>query len=141
MLLGGCAAPPAGEDQRPIHPNVLLISIDTWRLDHLSLYGYERDTTPKLNVFADEAVVFDLGVNVGGATLPVHMSMMTSLHPVVHDVTPQSGKVLPEGRATWAETLIGQGYSTAAFTDGGGVRGKFGFDQGFEIYDDEGGHF
>ncbi len=121
--------------------NVVLISIDTLRRDHLDLYGYDRPTSPHLDELAKEAVVFDEAVNVGGATLPIHMSMLTSLHPLVHRVTPYTGQSLAEERVTLAESLKAQGYDTAAFTDGGWVRAKYGFDQGFDLYDDKGWHF
>ncbi len=138
--LSGCAA---GEPPAPPLPcldcNVLLISIDTLRADHLSLYGYERPTSPNLEALAAEAVVFEEMVNNGGGTLPVHMSMLTSLPPRVHNVLPNSDRMLEPERVTLAEQLQAAGLVTAAFTDAGWMRGKFGFSQGFDLYDDEGG--
>jgi len=125
----------------PPDTNVILISIDTLRADHMSLYGYKRDTTPQLEAFAKEAVVFDSFVNNGGGTLPSHMSMMTSLHPQTHFILPESGNVLQPERVTLAESLKAKGLATAGFVDSGWLRGKFGFDQGFDRYDDYGGHF
>jgi arylsulfatase A-like enzyme len=121
--------------------NVILISIDTLRADHLSLYGYERPTSPNLEVFAKEAVTFERFFYNGGGTLPSHMTMMTSLNPATHDVSPESGRRLEEQRVTMAEVFKQAGYATAGFSDSGWTRGKFGFDQGFDLYDDEGGHF
>jgi len=131
----------AQEDPVTSDINVLLISIDTLRRDKMGLYGYNHDTTPHLNNFAMDAVVFDHAVKTSGGTLPVHMSMLTSLHPLVHRVSPDAGNTLAASRNTLAEVLSEAGYRTAAFTDGGWVRGKFGFDQGFDRFDDEGGHF
>jgi arylsulfatase A-like enzyme len=121
--------------------NVVLISIDTLRADRLSLYGYERDTTPFLQEFAKSAVVFENPSHNGGGTLPSHMSMLTSLNPMTHRVYPKKKMLLENERITLAEQLKQGGYATGAFTDGGWVRAKFGFDQGFDVYDDEGGHF
>ncbi len=141
--LGGCGwsavreepLPPAGAGH-----NVVLISIDTLRANRLSLYGYERPTSPRLEAFAAEAIVFDRFYHNGGGTLPSHMTMMTSLHPRTHGVRVQNGRVLESERLTLAELLHDAGYSTGAFVDGGFMIKKFGFDQGFEIYNQDGGH-
>lgn len=122
--------------------NLLLVSIDTLRADRLSLYGHTRPTSPNLDRLAAESVVFDTFIHSGGGTLPSHMSMMTSLNPSVHRLRAlQSQTPLGEARVTLAEALAAGGYRTAAFVDAGWVRGKFGFAQGFEIYDDAGGRF
>jgi arylsulfatase len=118
-----------------------LISIDTLRADRLSLYGYERSTTPHLEALSHGAVVFERFYNSGGGTLPSHLSIMTSLFPFTHDVTPENGKSLAEGWTTLAEELKAAGYSTAGFVDNGWMKGKLGFAQGFDVYDDEGGGF
>lgn len=120
-------------------PNLLLISIDTLRADRMSVYGYERRTTPELERFAEEAVVFDRFFYSGGGTLPSHMTLMTGLNPATHGLGPASTKVLESERETLAETMRASGYVSAAFVDGGWMSGKFGFSQGFEIYDEAGG--
>ena len=74
-------------------------------------------------------------------TLPSHLSMLTALHPTVHGVSPHNGLSLDPGRVTLAERLQEAGYATAAFTDGGWMRSKFGFSQGFDLYDEQGGRF
>ena len=85
--------------------NVLLISIDTLRADHLHAYGYGRDTSPNIDRFAREAVLFEQNINTGGGTLPVHTSMFTSLPPLVHGVWADNGKVLANERVTLADQL------------------------------------
>jgi arylsulfatase A-like enzyme len=141
LLVSGLACrqheptPPA--DNRP---SLILISIDTLRADHLGCYRYQRPTSPSIDQFAKTAVVFEQLVNPGGATLPVHLSMLTSLPPVVHGIFAQNPQPLPEERITLAEQLSAAGYTTAAFTDGGFVSGQLGFDQGFDHFDDSGGH-
>ncbi len=143
LLMAGCAASDqeAEADRSAVcqECNVLLVSIDTLRADHLSLYGYSRPTAPNLEKLAAEGVVFDQMVNAGGGTLPSHMSMMTSLRPLTHNVRENNDRVLEAERITLAEQLEEAGFSTAAFTDGGYVNSKYGFSQGFDIYDDAGG--
>jgi arylsulfatase len=118
--------------------NVLLVSIDTLRADHLSLYGYARPTSPHLDRLAREAVVFEQAFNHGGFTLPEHVSLLTSVPPAVHRVQSITRKIEPE-RVTLAEQLRDAGHRTAAFTDGAWMAAQFGFEQGFESYDDAGG--
>ncbi|MDA8018741.1 MAG: sulfatase [Thermoanaerobaculia bacterium] len=136
----GCVSEPS-ETGRPIGPgpDVVLISIDTLRADRMSLYGHTRDTTPGLTRMAEEAIVFDRAYHNGGGTLPSHMTMMTSLHPRAHWVTPSTGRTLPPERTTLAEVFHRHGWDTAAFVDGGWMAPKFGFAQGFDIYEDAGG--
>ena len=136
LTTGGCGSSPelAGS-------NLVLISVDTLRADHLSLYGYERPTSPFLEELAEEAVVFDSFFSNGGFTLPSHATMMTSLKPTVHGVQKDGTNRLAEERTTLAELLRGRGYSTAAFVDSYYMRRKHGFAQGFDLYDDRGGGF
>lgn len=122
-------------------PNIVLISIDTLRADRMSLYGYERSTTPFLDQLARDSIVFESFHYSGGGTLPSHMTMMTSLYPRTHMIHPGNQRVLEDERVTLAEQLHARGYSTGAFTDGGWMRGRFGFEQGFDSYDDLGGGF
>jgi arylsulfatase A-like enzyme len=124
------------EARSAARPNLLLISIDTLRADRLSVYGYGRPVSPRLDELAREAVVFDRFFYNGGGTLPSHMTMMTSLHPATHSIGPESAKTLEPERQTLAETLAAAGYATAAFTGGGWVAAKFGFDQGFDRYEE-----
>lgn len=121
--------------------NVLLISIDTLRADHLHVYGYDRDTSPNIDRFAREAVLFEQNINTGGGTLPVHASMFTSLPPTAHGVWADNGRVLASERVTLAEQLHAAGYQTRGYTGGGFVRAKFGLGQGFDYFYDEGGDF
>lgn len=142
-LLTACAPPPP--PSAPHHgyrgANVLLISIDTLRADRLSVYGYERPTSPNLERFASEGIVFDRFYYNGGGTLPSHMTMMTSLYPGTHGLHPSRTKSLEPERVTLAEVFQTAGYATAGFADVGYMQAKWGFDQGFDLYDDRGHKF
>ncbi len=116
-------------------PNVLLVSLDTLRADHLSCYGYERRTSPVLDSLATHGYRFEWAISQAPGTLPSHMTLFTSLYPTVHGVWTERQR-LPGRRLTLPEQLCESGYRTAAFTDGGFVRGSYGFSQGFEIYHD-----
>ena len=117
---------------------IILISLDTLRADHLGCYGYYPNTSPSIDTFAAENILFENAVVQAPNTLPSHMSIMTSLYPSFHKVT-NSSFPLDEDLLTLAELLKAGGYQTVAFTDGGYVSGSFGFNQGFDIYDDHGG--
>lgn len=125
----------------PNRPPVIVVSLDTLRADHVGAYGYDRDTTPNLDSFAKDAVLFERAFTSGGGTLPAHMTLLTGLPPGVHGVTARSDAVLPKGRVTLAEALGDAGYRTAGFTGAGYVRRQWGFHQGFDRFDDEGRGF
>jgi arylsulfatase A-like enzyme len=117
---------------------IILISLDTLRADHLGTYGYHRNTSPFIDAFAKESIVFENAVVQSSWTLPSHASIMTSLYPAFHGVH-RYFPMLVAGYMTLAELLREAGYQTAAFTDGGWMERKFGLHQGFDIYDDQGG--
>jgi arylsulfatase A-like enzyme len=142
-VAAGCASPlPFG---RPGYKcpdcNVILISIDTLRADHLSAYGHFRPTSPHIDRMAADGVLFESFFHNGGGTLPSHMTMLTSLHPLNHLVLAGNRRTLEDGRITLAEQLKARGFATAGFVDAGWMKGKFGFTQGFDVYDDAGGQF
>jgi arylsulfatase A-like enzyme len=103
----------------------------------MSLYGHPHRTTPNLEALAREAVVFDAFFNAGGGTLKSHASLFTSLYPEVHGVNPK--RALADDFRTLAEVLRARGYATAAFVDVAWLGRKYGFDQGFDHYDEQGG--
>jgi hypothetical protein len=121
--------------KQAIPRGIILISLDTLRADHLGIYGYHRNTSPNIDAFAMENIVFENTVVQSPWTLPSHMSIMTSLYPSFHGVL-SSANVLADEHVTLAELLRENGYQTAAFVDGGFMRGAWGFHQGFDIYDD-----
>lgn len=125
-------------------PNIVLIVLDTLRAGSMSCYGYERRTTPGLDDFAREAVLYSNSRSVASFTVPGHASLFTGLLPSRHGaggVKPTgadaaAGPALREGFTTLAEILSAEGYATA------GVVANHWFldrtthlDQGFHYYD------
>jgi arylsulfatase A-like enzyme len=116
--------------------NILLISLDTLRADHLTLYGYERDTSPHLKSLAEQGVVFDHAFSQSPKTATSHMTLFTGLYPSVHGIEnlSEQNRRLSEEIPTLATLLSRAGYQTEAVVGGGNVAGELGFDQGFELY-------
>jgi arylsulfatase A-like enzyme len=115
---------------------IILISLDTLRADHLGTYGYHRNTSPSIDAFANEGIVFENTTVQSPWTLPSHMSIMTSLYPSFHGVVNKSSR-LADNHVTLAGLLRKGGYQTAAFTDGGNVGSVFGFNRGFDLYEEK----
>jgi arylsulfatase A-like enzyme len=115
---------------RPNTPNVILITLDTLRADHLSSYGYQRSTSPNLDRLAKSGVLFENAFSNSSWTLPAHASMFTGLLAYEHSADwtqPLDGK-----RLTLAEALAGLGYLTAAFSANTSyVAPEWGLGQGF----------
>jgi arylsulfatase A-like enzyme len=134
LLAMGCGAEP-----RP--PNFLLILVDTLRTDHLSAYGYERETTPTLSRLAERGVRFDRAYAAAPWTKPSVASMFTGQYPHRHGVNFVLDPLPPEA-VTVAERLSEAGYITAGAVSHIFVAGKNGLDQGFDHYDsaEAGGH-
>ncbi len=153
---GVAAGLPAG----PL-PNILVISLDTTRADRLSVYGYERETTPRLSELAADSLVFSNCVSTSTWTLPSHASLFTGLHPRTHgatlagsrrvDVDLESAPLLERDKVglayplapeheTLAEILSARGYATAAIVANHSYLYRyFGLAQGFQYYDDSPG--
>ena len=109
LLPLGCGGGAAGE-----RPNVLLITVDTLRADRLGCYGYGRDTTPRLDAFRRDAVLFENAYSQAPFTAPSHASLFTSLHTEEHGVLSWGFKLAP-GAETYAERFAEGGYRTGAF--------------------------
>ncbi len=116
----------------PAPPNILWVVWDTVRADHLSLHGYERETTPRLDAWAAGARVFDDARSVASYTLPSHASMFTGLLPSEH-CTHNDHKRLDGRFTTIAERLSDAGYQTFLFSSNPHISaGARNFDQGFD---------
>lgn len=116
-------------------PNIILIIIDTLRSDHLGCYGYRRATSPTMDAIAAEGVRFDQAISAASWTTPAVMSIFTSLPPFLHQTVSYS-TMLPEGMTTLAAELKKGGYQTAAIIVNPYASSKFGFNRGFDLYDD-----
>lgn len=115
----------------PGPPNIVLIVMDTVRADRLSLYGHERMTTPRLEEFAKDAIVFDRAYATSSWTVASHGSLFTGLLPVTHQATQENTR-LDEELDTLAELLSEAGYETAAFTNNSWISNVTSLSQGFE---------
>jgi len=122
------------KEKIPRRPNVILISIDTLRADHLSSYGYYRQTTPNIDKLAKDGILFKQVIAQAPFTLASHMSLMTSLYPSFHKTYLLKGSHLDNKITTLAEVLYSKNYKTWAITGGGQLNSKYGFSKGFEIY-------
>ncbi len=117
-----------------IGPNVVFILLDALRYDHLSLYGYHRETSPNIDRLAGESVVFTNAHAQGNRTIISTPSIFTSLYPSFHGAigSRMKGRALPESRVTLAETLRDAGYTTVEVTSNAYIRSVFGMTQGFD---------
>lgn len=120
--------------------NVILISIDTLRADHLGVYGYKKNISPNIDNFAKKAIIFEKSYSQSHVTAPSHMSIMTSLYPSLHGIcnfeetSNLCNNGLDKNITTLAQILKSFNYSTIAFTGGGHVSDLLGFNKGFDIY-------
>lgn len=114
-------------------PNILLVTLDTTRADHLSCYGYEYKTTPNLDRLVEGAIVFTQARSVIPLTTPSHASIMTGLYPETHQVFVNNHPV-DESFTMMAEIFKKEGYTTGAFVSVRLVDAPLGFYQGFDVF-------
>ncbi len=134
-LLGcsGAAKPlPPGD---PGRPDIVLVSVDSLRADHLSAYGYTRATSPNLDRLAEGGLRFEGARASSPWTLPSHMTMLTGRWPTDHDVIEDDLALAPDVPMV-QEALAAAGYATAGFVSTIYVSGGYGFARGFSTYDD-----
>lgn len=139
--IAACTAPPS-----PVEPcrdcNVVLISVDTLRADHVGAYGYPRPTTPNIDALARRGVVFENAVAQSSWTRPAHMSIFTGLNPREHGFVSLADTRRLEGSTpTLAAVLRENGYATAGFSGGINMAASYGFDVGFDFYRNNGWYF
>ena len=135
LLAAVCAAPSCSCAPEPSAPhNLVVLSLDTTRRDHLPFYGYPRDTAPRMADLAARGIVFDDAVAVHTNTAPAHASMLTGLYPAQHGIE-RNGERLRGDVATLAGILTADGYATAAFVSGWTLTRHTGLDRGFAVYD------
>lgn len=119
VLGSGCGAPgspPGSPAPEWRTPDLIVISVDTLRADHLPTYGYPRATGPRIDELAERSMVFDRAYTVAPHTLASHTSLFTGLYPRRHGVL-DVGDTLSPSIETLAGLLAARGYQTAAFTN------------------------
>jgi len=123
-------------DKGTVRPNVILVTLDTTRADHLGCYGSPDVRTPVLDGLARRGVLFEQAATASPLTLPAHSTILTGMYPTYHGVRVNGNTALNESQTTLAEVFAAQGYSTGAFIAAFVVDGRWGLKQGFEHYDD-----
>jgi arylsulfatase A-like enzyme len=128
---------PAGSEGLP--PNLVLITLDTTRADHLGAYGYFRDTSPRLDEFAKEALLFERCITPMATTLPTHLSMLTGTYPLEHGVMANSIKggkqyIMSNALTSLAECLTEAGYRTGGFVSGSPLNEGTGAARGYQEF-------
>ncbi|HED66327.1 MAG TPA: hypothetical protein ENJ09_12335 [Planctomycetes bacterium] len=131
LLVAACGS----RDDGPVRPSVILVSIDTLRADHLGTYGYARDTSPFLDAFAGESIVFEHASTCAAYTLPAHMTMLTGLFAHEHGVN-NGDLALSEATPLLAQRLSDAGYRTIGLYYKGLIHERHGFDRGFDLFQD-----
>jgi arylsulfatase A-like enzyme/tetratricopeptide (TPR) repeat protein len=117
-------------------PNVVLVTLDTTRADRLGCYGYAPARTPHLDALAHAGVLFAQAASTSPLTQPAHSSILTGMYPTHHGVRVNGSTALSREQRTLAEAFADAGYETAAFLGAFVLDGRWGLDQGFEVYDD-----
>lgn len=134
LFLSACGRMPT---PRPDGPNVLLITVDTLRADHLGCYGYPGARTPRIDRLAAEGVRATDVTATAPITLPAHSSIMTGLYPPAHGVRDNGAYALADEATTLAEVFADGGWATHAIVSAQVLGERYNLDQGFEAYDDE----
>lgn len=117
-------------------PNVIIVTMDTTRADHLACYGYPLVNTPTLDALAGRGVLFEQCAAASPLTLPSHATIMTGMYPTYHGVRINGNTAVSEQQTTLAEVFSGRGYDTGAFIAAFVLDGRWGLNQGFGHYDD-----
>ena len=138
LLMSSCSRQSERGRQTPgLQPNVLLITFDTTRADHIGTYGCKYAFTPTVDELARKSVKFNRAFCSVPETLPSHTTIMTGLHAFYHGVRDNSHFVASPTLITLAEALKDNGYQTAAVVAAFVLDSRFGLDQGFDTYDDQ----
>ncbi|MDB5336029.1 MAG: hypothetical protein JWN70_1648, partial [Planctomycetaceae bacterium] len=115
--------------------NVLLVTFDTTRADHIGCYGHPGAKTPALDGLADRGVLFEKAYTPIPLTMPSHATMFTGLYPPEHGLGRLEASI-----PTLAEILRKDGYATGAFVASSVLASKYGLNRGFQVYDEDLGH-
>ena len=135
VALAACDRPAEAPPSPPGTRGYVLVSLDALRPDHLGAHGYDRPTSPFLDSLAARSAVFENAFSQYPSTLASHLTMLTGLYPQEHG-TFRPDRFLDEAILTLPERLQADGFRTAGFTEGGFMSGPYGFERGFERFDD-----
>lgn len=137
----GTHAPQHTKSQRVKIPgkdlNILLITLDTLRVDRLSIYSDKYVKTPNIDHLASKSFIFTRAFSHNPVTLPAHTNILTGTTPLFHGISDNTGFRLEERFLTIAEYLKQAGYHTGAFIGAFPLDSRFGLNQGFDVYDDQ----
>jgi len=135
LLFAGALLLACGPSSPP--PNVVLVSIDSLRADHLGAYGAGRDTSPNIDGIASEGALFETVMAPTSWTLPSHVTLLTGQSIPVHGVAGRLDRLDP-ARITLAQQLSAAGYVTAGFVSAPFLHAAYGFARGFDVYENLG---
>ena len=134
FFVAAAARPSLGADG--VEPNVVVITIDTLRADHLGCYGDRSIQTPNIDALSRSSARFTHAFTPVPITLPAHTALFTGSFPMATGMHDFSGNRLPASAVTLANVLHDHGYSTAAFLGAAVLDSRFGLSQGFDTYFD-----
>src|ERR1700719_1013303 len=117
-------------------PNVVVITIDTLRADHLGCYGYKQIRTPNIDALAADSVRFERAYTPVPVTLPAHTAIFTGTYPTLNGMHDFSGNKLNPAQPTLASVLKQRGYTTGAVIGSAVLDSRFGLNEGFDFYYD-----
>jgi choline-sulfatase len=132
LVLASCGTEPPPE---PVH-NVIVITLDTVRADHIGTYGFEGASTPNIDKLGSEGTLFTNAIAVAPITMPTHSSIFTGKYPHNHGVRNNGSFRLGQENVTLAERFSEAGRQTGAMVSAVVLDSKYGLDQGFDTYDD-----
>ena len=138
LFIGGCSDQEASRDEF----NIVLVTIDTLRADHLSCYGYERKTSPNIDSIAERGILFKNVIAPSSWTAPSMVSLFTSVYPINHKVVhgiaprwnPRKQEIFSEKLSTMTEIVKAHGYTTFGVAANFHLSEQFGFARGFDFF-------
>jgi len=136
LLTALTAAQATAQTPQKSAPNVVLITIDTLRADHLGCYGYKQIKTPNIDGLAADSSRFERAYTVVPVTLPSHTAMLTGTYPMLSGMHDFSANKLSPQQGTMATVLKQAGYATGAVVASAVLDSRFGLNQGFDFYYD-----
>jgi arylsulfatase A-like enzyme/Tfp pilus assembly protein PilF len=116
--------------------NLLLITIDSLRVDRIGVYGFRNAQTPNIDRLAENGLMFKNCYAPVPLSLPSHCTIFTGREPLAHGVRNNGTDFLPDSEQTWAEVMKNQGFETYALVSSYLLHSKFGLKQGFDTFDD-----